>query len=86
MRIIIDTDGYGYNTIISINGKKLMYVKEFNFSVRASKSAKVQLIQELHKDNQPIKDERGNVIKTFNSWYGGDFSKIDECSEWRNGG
>ena len=66
MKILIETTSDWFDTKISLNGRIIEDLKEFQLSVRAGKKAKLQMIREIAGRNE------------FLSYYGADFGKLDE--------
>jgi len=72
MKILIQTDGTGENTKISINGE-IQELIDFNFSVIGGGKAKAQMVKKIGSRTFPI------------SMFGNDFSKYDEFNPDKNG-
>lgn len=66
MKILINTDGDGSKTSISINGNILTKTEEFHISICGQKKVKLQIVREL------------DGKKEFVSYFGDDFKKYDE--------
>lgn len=77
MRILIETNGQGSDTFISINDEVQSKLQFFSITVKPFKGVKLQMTREIEKD--------GKVKKEFISYYGGDFPKNDELYG-KNGG
>jgi hypothetical protein len=65
MKIVIETDGTGANTGIWLNDVKQEKVAEFNLSINATRSAKLQMVREVEGKMMPL------------SFFAGDFKIFD---------
>lgn len=80
MRIVIDTDGYTRNTQISINGKALKGIREFNFSMNPHRFRNGGIsLQGKCKMQQIFEGD-------FRSYFAEDFRKMDEVTKGENYG